>query len=229
MRNKKKMIILGSVSLALIVVVASVTVLLVHKNSNGKVTIEARENINRNEIRTDYGSDFDEFANTSGARTNREAVALDTEDSDNIEDLENADEIHSRIKEEYEKNKSGIIYGEEGAGYETVTDLEVVQPGDSDSEVDHTDENDSSETGEDADASEISVPVFGTKGYAENEVLCDVPSMEEAESIASQISGTLLSWDDGVATIQIDEPVDVFLEKLEQQGSSLRLYRHYYL
>ncbi len=76
---------------------------------------------------------------------------------------------------------------------------------------------------------QLGIPVIQSSGYAEHEVLCDAETQEIAESIATQISGSLLSWQNGVAKIKIEESVDDLLLRLESEGSDLELYRRYYV
>ena len=66
-------------------------------------------------------------------------------------------------------------------------------------------------------------------GYSENEVLYETTSMEDAQAVAIQISGTVLSYEYGMATIKINEHVDTLLERLESEGSELILYRKYHI
>ena len=70
--------------------------------------------------------------------------------------------------------------------------------------------------------------IIQPSGYYPNRVRCDAESMEAAESIAKQISGTVLSCEQGTAVIEITGSVDELLATLEQQGSELHLYRCYF-
>ncbi|MCH5248806.1 MAG: hypothetical protein J1E98_02680 [Lachnospiraceae bacterium] len=226
MRNKKKMIAIGGAALALIAA-AAVTVSLVHRNSGDGATLDVVGD-NGSKLGIGYGGHFDESANNTGM--DQES---DGEDYDEIGEKDDGelseDDIEAdlaRVKEEAAKNREGIFYGEEGKSY---GEVDLYKPKASDSSDNTTGESYSEETDEEANLNELGITIYDTKGYAENEVICDAQSMEEAESIASQISGKLLSWNNGVAIIQIEESVDEFLERLEQQGSSLELHRHYYL
>ena len=89
------------------------------------------------------------------------------------------------------------------------------------------DKQNQEENQSEADANENDIPIFDSNGYEEHQVICDAESLEEAEAIASKISGVVLSCDHGVATIQIEESVDSLLQRLEEQGSELELYRNY--
>lgn len=51
--------------------------------------------------------------------------------------------------------------------------------------------------------------------YIENQVVCIVESKETAESVAREVGGELLSYQDGVAVIGIVEKVKEFLNKYE--------------
>lgn len=51
--------------------------------------------------------------------------------------------------------------------------------------------------------------------YIENQVVCIVESKEMAESVALEVGGELLSYQDGVAVIGIVEKVKEFLDKYE--------------
>lgn len=220
MRNKRKMIILGGAAFALIVA-ASVTVSLIRNNS-----VEAEEFDDGigvgDELGVHYGGSFDE---TTG--TYRDGHVPDVseqgsgKDSDDILDIEAEETPAERIKKMDETATEGDIY--EGVGSK---DRIVLYDNDSAKDLELTEAVDIDEN----EAVEI-MDDFGyeTDGYAEHEVICDAGSQEEAESIASQISGTLLSWNEGVATIRIEGSVDELLERLEQEGSNLMLYRKYKL
>lgn len=215
MRNKKKMIAIGGAALALIVA-AAVTVSLVHRSSGKSLTIDAS------------GSKNDEYSTgVTHATEITPEVEIEKYDEAYVidsEDVQNRDVLDARIEEEMKAKREGVIFGEED-DTQRIASHTLAAPGSADPDSVDTGTDDGEEVEGEAD---LSVGVYRSQGYSDNEVLCEAESEEEAESIAAQISGTLLSWEHGVAAIKIDESVDSLLEKLEQQGSSLQLYRKYY-
>lgn len=174
----------------------------------------AKEDVKSSELThgIHYGGNFNEFQN----------LTKQDSESDDFE-LEPEETKESLIKEmeEAEKNNPGDIYGEEGGKIRQRDDL-------FEGEAPALEENTEEEIDETGFTGSVDIPVYTSKGYAEHEVICDAQSQEEAESIASQISGTLLSWKNGVATIQITDSVDIFLEQYEQQGGETKFYKRFY-
>lgn len=219
MRNKRKMIILGGAAFALIVAV-SVTASLIHNNS-----VEAEEfgdGIGAgDELGIHYGGSFDETTGTyrdgHEPDVSERGPGNDSDDISGIESEETPDEMLKKMKEAAE----GDIYEEAGS-----KDRIVLYNSDSAEDLELTEAVDIDEN-----EAVVRMDDFGYEidGYAEHEVICDAGSQEEAENIASQISGTLLSWNEGVATIRIEGSVDELIERLEQEGSNLMLYRKYNL
>ena len=211
MRDKKKMIAIGGAALALIAT-AGVAVTLVHKNSepSDEGMINLVENV---------GNDRDDRPGK-----NREIEGLDFSGY-RIPELSNgwsdgrSDE--SRMDEELSDPSIPKVINRGHANPESEKLLlgeSVLLSGENEQEP--LDEEDSEE--------DICVVTpIQTNGYKEHEVICDAQSEEEAEYIANAISGTLLLLDQGTAVIQIEESVDELLARLEQEGSTLRLYRHY--
>jgi len=172
-----------------------------------------------------YGGSFDEFAHyekepVPGRPETPEPEWMDAEATDL---QKTADELMESINS---GEIDGILYDEknEALGESSAS----FKPNASDQVENAPEDSGEDEPDLEADAEELGIPILKSKGYFEDEVICNADSQAEAQTIASQISGLLLSWDNGVAIIQISGSVDDLLKQLEQQGSSLELYRHYY-
>lgn len=222
MINKKKMIIIGGAALVLIAAV-SVTVSLIHNNSKRAEELELTGV--GDELGIHYGGSFDEFADASEEDVESDASGENWEDdvleesleSGNFEISESGKEALKKTLDERRKELGEAdLTGQNGNARDKI---ELHNSADSLPEGTDIEKNEGTE--------ELGNLMLETDGYAEHEVICDAESREEAESIASQISGLLLSWDYGVATIQIEDSVDELLDRLEQQGSNLVLYRNY--
>lgn len=215
MGNRKKMIIWGGAGLVLIAV-AALGFSLIHTNK-GNVSNELDKVDMEGDLGIHYGGNFDEATGTY-----RDGYVPDTAEQRADADIDEAEkDVVNETPEEklkkFDEAGEGDIYGEEDSKDRIVLyDNNSVE----DSEVpDAVDINEIVKNVEDFD--------YEADGYDEHELICDAESLEKAESIASQISGTVLSWNEGVATIRIDGSVDELLERLEQEGSNLMLYRKY--
>lgn len=222
MRNKRKMIIIGGAAFALIVA-ASVTGLLIYNNSVKAEEFDDGIGVGT-ELGIHYGGEFDEFADISEDDESGDMPEENQVENAFIEKLERGDfEVSEsgkadlmKILDEHQKELDEADFGKKD---EDSRENAVLY-----NDVDSLQEGTNAET---SGTEKMGDSMIETDGYAEHEVICDAGSREEAESIASQISGTLLSWDYGVATIQIEGSVDELLNQLEQQGSNLLLYRNY--
>lgn len=236
------MIVLGIVALA----VAGVVILL-PKNPKEDLKVEGMITGKADEMGIHYGGDFNEFEfqyrtqeDTEESETETSELneinqgediiddAIDLEDNTEIEgsDIDESaglEEISSeieRIKEDFNQNKQGDILNHNAQENEVTLVKQA--------EMKQFDSVESDEEAE-ADMNLLGIPVIQSSGYAEHEVLCDAETQEMAENIAAQISGSLLSWQNGVAKIKIEESVDDLLLRLENEGSDLDLYRRYYV
>ncbi len=237
-RKKIYMIVLGIVALAVVG-----AVILLPKNPEGDLKVEGMITGKADEMGIQYGGNFNEFEfqystqedteeteitepdeidqgedtiiDTIDIENNIEPEGLDIDESAGLEEL--SAEVE-RIKEEFNQNKQGDILSHNAQENEVtlVKQAEVKQ-------------SDTMNSDEELDMNQLGIPVIQSSGYAEHEVLCDAETQEIAESIATQISGSLLSWQNGVAKIKIEESVDDLLLRLESEGSDLELYRRYYV
>lgn len=219
MDKKKMIIIIGAVVGILMVVVAIICVSAFALRAN-KAEISPVEGANlAGEMGIGYGGDFNEF-DTDMEESDEEEVY-----EEEVPTKEEMEEEGERIRKEFEESKSESITDENGNIREDRGDEfgSLKKP-------ENTLESSENVDGEPAmgEDGEIVLPVFDSEGYAEHEVLCDAATWEDAEKIATQISGTVLSCENGVAIIQIEGSVDELLEELERQGSELQLYRNYY-
>lgn len=218
MKDKKHMIIIGIVVLVVVIGVF-MTIFFLNRNKAKKIEPEGK----KTEAGIHYGGNFNEFEyiteETTGEKTD------DAEEEETVNLAEVAAEA-KKIKEEFEREKTGDVILEDGSLQEknenSVALNSVKQENDKEQETSQEGNTEPVET------MEGGIPIFRSEGYAEHEVLCDAQTREEAEQIAGQIAGTLLSWEHGVATIEIAGSVDDLLAQLEQQGSTLELYRNYY-
>ncbi|HBN57456.1 MAG TPA: hypothetical protein DD414_11845 [Lachnospiraceae bacterium] len=207
MKDKKHMVIAGVAVLA-VVLVAGVAAGRNSLGKSGGFSAEKKEVENRDGIF--YGGTFDE-AQHSGQGTAKVGTIEDT----------------TKLEEEFIKNRQGetIVNPDENLGtMKSISQKEL--PSSEESVSEETVPEEEAESGDGAE--EIVVPARKSKGYAEHEVLCDAESQEAANEIAGTISGTLISWEHGTATIQITGSVDEFLESYEQQGGDVAFYRKYY-
>lgn len=221
MKNKKTVIIAGAAAVLLIAV--SVGAVAIYRNSGNYMEMEAGDWEDYDQAGSGYDSDFDESGDEP--YDGEDAYWEDWDETQTESDGEYY--VNHTSEELLEKLRSRIDENAPRVKNDSSGNVDVYR---SEDEVFYDDfiDDDFEEAGEGVNASEIGVVTYQSKGYAQDEVLCNVGSQEEAESVAAQISGTLLSWEHGVAAIKIETPVDDFLEGLEQQGSSLNLYRHYY-
>ncbi len=218
MRDKKQMIIIGAV--VLIIVVLAVVFLFVRKGSGEKLETQQIDGV-ANRMGIDYGGDFNEFEYQS------EEEEVSTEETVDVDELK---ELDKKQQEEFEKNKpAGLTTGDEDSNNSNAVkkELSQLESAQGQAETSETVEENTAEDDDGTEGADVSVQVFSSNGYAENEVLCDAASMEEAEAVAGQIDGTVIEYQNGVALIKIKENVDDLLARLEQQGSSLELYRNY--
>lgn len=213
MKDKKHMVIAGVAVLAVVLVVG----VAAGRNLSTAKSI-AKEDVKSSELThgIHYGGNFNEFQNLTKQDSESDNVEPETEES-----LIKEKESLIKEMEEAKKNHPGDIYGEEGGKIRQKDDL-------LEGEAPALEENTEEEIDETEFTGSVDIPVYTSKGYAEHEVICDAQSQEEAESIASQISGMLLSWKNGVATIQITDSVDRFLEQYEQQGGETKFYKRFY-
>lgn len=229
MKDHKRMVIwIGA--MVVLLIAASTAVIFAGKRDDFEGDILVNEAGNRFGYQTGihYGGDFDEFGNYHNNPDSPEAADPEISEDESADPEKTPKELLSEMDTENIKRR---IMSEENNI--PLGSIEEYAPDTLDSDVSGSDRNrtDNSgieilHSGEIKDVSDITVSE--SKGYYNDEVVCDAASQEEAERIASQISGTLLSWDNGMAVIQIKSPVDEFLEQLEQEGSDLQLYRHYY-
>lgn len=227
--DKKRVIVI--VSAVILIIVILVVIMMFWKkgsveHSGGKIEGSA------DEMGIHYGGSFNEFQ-----------YQEETENSEEESTEVDLDGVAAEIKDieaEFKKDLPGDILKEDEEELEKgnrVSERSVVNSN-------NREEKESENIGvasdravvetdvpmeEAEDDGEITPHIIQSSGYAEHEVLCDAESLEAAESIAAQIGGVVLTCQDGVATIQIEEHVDTLLERLEQQGSSLELYRNYYI
>jgi hypothetical protein len=219
MKGNKKVIIIGGVVIAAVVIAG--VVWGVHRNNNSDIEFNAKTN--KNEMGIHYGGSFNEFQyfdeDSTEDNDEKESSLIseitDSINSDNEElsDDEQISEELSKIAKEFEENAPGI----------NIDDIESSNNVGNIASI-NADINSDNYSGDNDDIDNL---MLEPDGYAENEVLCDAETMEEATQIANQISGTVKSCENGVAVIQIEKNVDTLLDELESQGSSLRLYRNY--
>lgn len=226
--DKKRVIVI--VSVVIVIIVVLVVIMMFWKKgsteySGGKLDGKA------DEMGIHYGGSFNEFQYQEETENEEESAEIDLD--------EVAAELKS-IEEEFKKNLPGEVLkegDEELTNGNRVSERAVVNSNSREEKESESVEaaSDRAVVGTDAPIEEaegdgeITPHIIQSSGYAEHEVLCDAESQEAAESIAAQIGGVVLTCKNGVATIQIEEHVDTLLERLEQQGSSLELYRNYYV
>lgn len=218
MTNEKRIIIIGAAVLLLIAV--SAIAVGVYKHF-GKYAIAETEFVNDTSIVTIPDGEGFDVEDDSEADDDWSEPQMEPDSEYGID--KPADELIEELKQQREEQGFGtVLHG--SAGKNALNDKDNVFYYDFVDDV----EDDFEEAGETAEVSEVEVITVTSTGYAENEVLCNAESREAAENVAAQISGTLLSWEHSVATIRIEGSVDELLERLEQQGSSLNLYKNYY-
>lgn len=220
MKEKKQLILIGAVVLAVIVLV----VVCVFVRKQTREPLEGMNSGKADRMGIDYGGDFNEFQyiNEETRETSEETEQLS---QDEMEALD------KKIREEFEKKTNGA------ENIEKLEKLEIdnvnIDSEDTDAEEkpDESDGFTAEQWKEAEDDEDIEIVIQGkpTEGYAEYEVVCDVATQADADAIAAQIGGTVKECHDGMAVIMIKENVDELLARLEQQGSSLELYRHYYI
>lgn len=232
------MVILGVIA-AVVAIAVPVAVFSLQKSPSPEVDSELKVEGKQDEAGIYYGGTFDEFQyiteeEMESSETERASELLDDQGTVLDEDKEETmtyDETETdldKIKEDFEREKSRIIPKETVKGKINISQTDKSEPEVGDIiEGLANEENSEDDTVSEGEVYHMDVPVFHSNGYAEHEVICDAESQEEAEQIASRISGTLLSWQNNVAKIQIEGSVDELLEQLEQQGSDLMLYRNY--
>lgn len=217
----------------LVIVIGIAIVFSIHKSPEDISDLKV-ENERGEEMGIHYGGDFDEFQyfededtqesmSGDGLTDVENQMTVETIDEGLGQEIENVD----KIREEFEQNKPGeVITGD-------LENLSILNGNLQAAEYKNETEvlSQELETAPETEAVLVDdaflVSVGKSDGYEEYKVICDAESRENAEEIAREISGTLLSWEHGVATIQIEENVDELLERLEQQGSSLELHRKY--
>ena len=69
--------------------------------------------------------------------------------------------------------------------------------------------------------------IMENQDYVENQVVAVADSKREAKKIAKAIGGTLLSYDNQVAVIQIGITVEEMMQKLEEDSSLPKVYTNY--
>lgn len=74
---------------------------------------------------------------------------------------------------------------------------------------------------------EFKLPDSGNSNYVEHEVVCRVDSEEEAERVAEAVNGSLKSWQEGIAVIEIQETVQEFLKKYQGAKDLPAMYPNY--
>lgn len=217
MTNEKRIIIIGAAVLILIAV--SAAAVGVYKYS-GKYARAETEFVNDTSIVTiPDGEGFD----GPDLETENDSEADDW-DEEQTDSEYGRDKTPEELREELEQQRREQGFGATMHGSTDKNALNNIDDAFYDDFVD----DDFEEADETADSSEAEIVAIESTGYAEHEVLCNTESREEAENIAAQISGTLVSWEHSIGTIQIEGTVDELFERLEQQGSSLGLYKNYY-
>lgn len=218
MKDKKHMIIIGIVILVVVLGVV-MTIFFLNRNKTKNIESEGK----KTEAGIHYGGNFNEFEYIPEETTGEKAEYAEEEETVNLTEVAAEAE---KIKEEFEREKPGDVILENDSPQgknENSAALNSVRQ----------ENNKEQETNQEGNAGPVEtmeggIPILRSEGYAEHEVLCDAQTREEAEQIAGQIAGTLISWEHGVATIEIAGSVDDLLAQLEQQGSTLELYRNYY-
>ncbi len=228
----RRVIMIGTAILLFAVV--SVAAVVIHRKSAGNLELETEFQDDSARMGIDYGGTFDEFNYNPDEKDDIEMEGDDLEDTQSDEgdyaEME-PNELLAELRKQRELEGGGIKRNRSAqTNIPDSNSSEAARAKSDDSTNDDFVDNydDFEDDGEAVDISELGIVTYESKGYAQDEVRCNVDSREEAENVAAQISGTLLSWDNGVATIKIEGSVDEFLEKFEQQGSSLHLYRNYY-
>lgn len=220
MRNKKKMIAIGGAALALIAA-ATVTITLVHRNSGQfeDDVFDLTEDDGfymTDDVDDEYGGG--ETGKIEGVNLGDYKIPEDGDEyvsmlEQAMKDKESYKNVRSTPDYDYIDNEESAVPERHIVLNEYDSSLVVEEP-------------ESSAT-DDSDEDRSDIRPIKSNGYKEHEVICDAQSQEAAKSIADEISGTLLSWNNGTATIQIEESVDELLDRLEREGSNLELYRHY--
>lgn len=247
----KNMKILAVVGVAVVVLAAVAVISGVSKKkqepdilASESLAIESRAD----EMGIHYGGTFNEFEYQpdGGSENAAESDTSELESSGEVEQSETMTEDMTtkdkagenglgddedievpleQIKDDFEKEKeNGRINAEKIDG------LQLADNQPSTVQEDSSQDSNAEESLED-DGTELQlsgIPIYKSKGYAEHEVICDAETQEQAEQIAARISGTLLSWENNVATIQIEGSVDDLLDQMDKEGSDLYLYRKYY-
>ena len=232
--DKKRVVTIVLVVVFIIAIVG--VVMIFRKKDLGKVD-GGRINGNADEMGIHYGGSFDEF------QYQEEEEKEDLEKESAEVDLDEVASETARIEKEFEKNKPGEVTTDDeelsGTGDRVSARAAVSGSGSKREEKEsenigkisdrsESGQNVPDESGEADDGGDIG-HIIQSSGYAEHEVVCDAETQEMAETIAAQIGGTVLSYQNGIATIQIEENVDTLLERLEQEGSSLELHRNYFI
>jgi len=208
---KKKTMIIG-IAIFLILIITIIIVLIVKNQNSYTVNPDFEADT---QMGIHYGGDFNEFDTSVADEEERELQKQAEEKRETFKK-----EVEEG-KREFLESKKDIVIDEngveiEGASKEQIGKIEVVVS-------DEAPEIELNEEGE----YEVASPSFATSGYSKNEVLCEADTMAEAEEVAAQIKGVLLSYENGLATIQIEGDVDELLADLESKGSELVLYRKY--
>ena len=195
----------GPIIAAIVIILMVIVVMVVFSLRGRQVNITDDGIKLKEEHGIHFGGTFDEFQYF---------------EEDETETVLNREEILSEVekkREEFLENAPGDIIREE----DEETNMNSIK------KIQNTEEAPDVQITEDENGEFKLDSGLKLDGYSENEVLYETTSMEDAQTVAAQIGGTVISCEQGMALIQISEHVDVLLERLEKEGSELILYRKY--
>lgn len=165
-----------------------------------------------------YGGDFDEFEYQTGDSDEDNEKPMDKEERQ--KEIEN-------LKEKAVKDAKKEISIEPEVREEVTVILEddgnIISE---DSTEEATGDVEEAEGVSESGEFEKKIP-FDLNDYEHDKVIFVAETREEAEDVAKQIGGTVISYEKETAIIQISEDVDTLLQRLESQGSSLVFMRKY--
>lgn len=221
MEKKNLMMIVVTGLLVVLAVVVGVR-LWMHKSQ----TMESQElvsSMQADEAGINYGGNFDEFQYISEETSSEESDSEERQSADEKSERQENNSVVEKAESTFSGNENDVVsMPDEKELEERLIEQGEIIPDEEFNQIRPENSSNPGETNDDDD-----IPIFKSDGYEEYQVVCEAESYEEAEAIAAQISGTVLSCEYGIAVIQIKESVDSLLQRLEDQGSNLELYRNY--
>lgn len=211
------------IGILIVAVIIIVTVIIINRKKVSEITEFNTDKNYSDEMGIHYGGSFNEFITNP--------YDQETEESQKENDFQTKEDAESFLKEEHAKiesireaQKDVNEAQREAANLDGFMEQDGTVP--SGTELPAEEAKTTNENGE------TEIVISGDwkvqmDGYEKHQVVCDAIHMGEAEDIASQIGGKVLSCEGGTAIIEITKDVDELLAELEKQGSDLKLYRKY--